>query len=95
MSEITSKYKLNLGDKTLYLTHTSGIKTRRDYNNKMILGNHYVIEDDIPNQDLPCTMVYASDFTQQYGEDDRGHNMTYTKTTQWLIDIIKQTGEKI
>lgn len=91
---MTNKYKLNVGDKTLYLTHTSGIKTRRDCNNKIIFGNHYIIEDDIPNQCLPCTTVYASDFTQLSDEDGRGHNMGYTKSTQWLIDIIKQIGDE-
>ena len=95
MSEITNKYKLNVGDKSLYLTHTSGIKTGRDCYNKIIFGNHYIIEDDIPNQCLPCTTAYASDFAHLSDEDGRGHDMGYTKTTQWLIDIIKQTGEKI
>lgn len=90
------KYKLNLGDKTLYLTHTSEIDIeRRDFKHKKILGNHYVIKDNIPKGSLSCTMAFASDFVNIDDRGDVGHFQNYTQPCQWLIEVIKKFGEKI
>ena len=90
------KYKLNLGDKTLYLTHISEIDTgRKDFEYKKIWGNHYIIEDDIPRGSLPCTTAFASDFTNLDDRGGIGHYQNYNDPCQWLIETIKKFGEKI
>ena len=91
------KYKLNLKDKTLYLTEESNIKYKKNYLQEDMLGSHYLIKDDIPNKgapSLPHTELRASTFNQ-FPDNGKNYYPNNTQSTKWLIEIIKEFGTKI
>ena len=95
MSEAEEVYKLELEGKTLYLRRTKIDTGRRDFINRIIWGDQYTIEDDIPIGGLPCSQLFASDFVSCDDRDKTGHTLSYTKSTVWLIEAFKKYGEKI
>ena len=96
MSKI-KEYKLNIGDKTLHLMEESEIKYRKDYKDEWLLGKHYIIKDNIPNRgtSLPHTELRATTFNQFPDNGEKGHYQSYTQSTKWLIEIIKQFGKQV